>query len=500
MAKNEIFISYTHTDNAPLADGVEGWIDLLHQRLSIRLRQLLGREVGIWRDKKMGGNDDFSTEIFERLSDAAILVAVLSPSYLTSQWCPRELREFCRYAENNGGVRINNKSRVFKVVKTYLPRHRHPPEMQDSLGYEFFDYDPTRTRAQEFSSDIKPEKDLRYWNKLDDLAWDIKTFIETLPEAAPATIDLPAAPAPPATGATIFLAETTSDLNAQRDEIRRELQQRGHIVLPDTDLPLYAPALVEVVSNCLERSRLAIHMIGEHYGIVPEMDDRSIVRLQHDLSGARTAEADLTRLLWLPEKLHSTDARQQAFIEELQNGLNRPRNTELLQITLEDLKTRIQDKLTAKPKAVAAASSDSSNASASVYLICDKPDYDSLQSLQDGLYDLGLEPIPPPSEGDDELISQYHKEMLLDCDAVMIHYGSANPMWLQMKLRELQKLAGYGRERPMLAKAVYISAPQTDQKLRFRTHEAMTITNFGAFSPDVLTPFVNQIRLAKGAC
>ena len=168
-----------------------------------------------------------------------------------------------------------------------------------------------------------------------------------------------------------------------------------------------------------------------------------------------------------------------------------------MQISLEDLKTRIHDKLATKKKIDATTNGNGSRDS--VYLICDKPDYDSLQSLQDGLYELGLEPIPPPSGDDETLISQYHKEMLLDCDAVMIHYGSANEMWLRMKLRELQKLAGYGREKPMLAKAIYISAPQTDQKLRFKTHEAMTITNFGDFTPNVLTPFLDQIRQAKGA-
>lgn len=495
---HEIFISYTHADNVPLAEGLKGWIDLLHERLSIRLRQLLGREVSIWRDLKMGGNDDFSTEIFDRLSEAAILVAVLSPSYLTSHWCPRELNEFCAYAENNGGVRLNNKSRIFKAVKTYLPRARHPQHVQDSLGYEFFDYDQARNRAVEFSPDVKPDRDIRYWNKLDDLAWDIKTFIESLPEN-PQSETSPTSPLPsPNQSETIYLAETTSDLSVQRDELRRELKQRGHVVLPDNDLPMKAPALITAVDDCLNRSRLAVHLIGEHYGIVPEMEtERSIVRLQHELSSARNGDSDLIRLIWMPDNLKSADPRQQAFIEDLQRGTDRPKNTELLQVTIEDLKTRIHDKLAVKPKPVVTTNGNGS--SASVYLICDKPDYDALQSLQDGLYEMGLEAIPPPTEGDEMLISQYHKEMLMDCDAVMIHYGSANEMWLRMKLRELQKLAGYGREKPMLAKAVYISTPQTDQKLRFKTHEAMTITNFGEFTPNVLTPFLDQIRQAKGA-
>ena len=486
---HEIFISYTHADNTPLAKGLEGWIDLLHQRLADQLFQALGYKVKIWRDSKLTGNDVFSEEIFNQLSRTAIIVSVLSPRYLTSEWCQRELDEFCKYAEQNGGLRLNSKSRVFKVVKTWITREDHPSSIQDSLGYEFFELDQMRERPDDYNAHIELGGDLRYWKKLKDLVWDIKDFIKSLETQAP-PVSVHASPTPIAAppNSTIYLAETTYDLSAQRDEIRRELQQRGHIILPDGDLPLRTSALMESVRDHLSHSRLAVHLIGQQPGIA---------QLQYELAAERAAEPNFTQLIWLPDKLQSDDPRHQAFIEELQRGNDRPKNAELLQISLEDLKTRIHDKLATKKKP--AVTTNGNGSSASVYLICDKPDYDSLQSLQDGLYDLGLEAFPSIFEGDEAQISQYHKDNLMDCDAVMIHYGSANEMWLRMKLRELQKLAGYGREKPMLAKAIYISAPQTDQKLRFKTHEAMTITNFGDFTPNVLTPFFDQIRQAKGA-
>ncbi len=489
METPEIFISYTHADNTPLARGLEGWIDLLHQRLADQLFQALGYKVRIWRDSKLTGNDIFSEEIFNQLSRTAILVSVLSPRYLTSEWCQRELNEFCQYAKQNGGLRPNSKSRVFKVVKTCIPREDHPPSIQGSLGYEFFEVDKLSERPDDYNAHIEFGGDLRYWKKLKDLVWDIKEFIKSLeshapPVSAPANLTTIVS----LTTSTIYLAETTSDLSAQRDEIRRELQQHGHIILHDGDLPLRTSALMESVRDHLSHTRLAVHLIGQQPGIA---------QLQYELAVERAAAPNFTQLIWLPDKLQSDDPRHQAFIEELQRGNDRPKNAELLQISLEDLKTRIHDKLVVKPKSVGTTNGNGSNAS--VYLICDKLDYDSLQSLQDGLYEMGLEAIPPPTDGDETLISQYHKEMLMDCDAVMIYYGSANEMWLRMKLRELQKLAGYGREKPMLAKAIYISAPQTDQKLRFRTHEALTIPNFGAFTPNVLTPFLDQIRQAKGA-
>jgi hypothetical protein len=67
-----------------------------------------------------------------------VLVSVLSPRYVKSDWCRKELQEFIHAAEQRGGVFINNKSRIFKVVKTLVPREQHPIEIRGLLGYEFF--------------------------------------------------------------------------------------------------------------------------------------------------------------------------------------------------------------------------------------------------------------------------------------------------------------------------------------------------------------------------
>jgi hypothetical protein len=52
--KSYIFISYAHLDNQPLSKGKGGYVSLLHERLSLRVGQLLGdKNIRIWRDKKL---------------------------------------------------------------------------------------------------------------------------------------------------------------------------------------------------------------------------------------------------------------------------------------------------------------------------------------------------------------------------------------------------------------------------------------------------------------
>jgi hypothetical protein len=497
--KDDIFISYAHIDNQPLAEGLSGWVESLHERLKIRLGQLLGEEASIWRDRKLQGNDVFADALAEKISGVAILVSVVSPRYVRSEWCLRELEEFCKHSQTNGGARLGSKLPVFKVVKTFVPVQEHPRQIQGVLGYEFFEYDPERGRAKEYSPEVIPQRDIRYWEKLDDLAYDIKQLIEELQrlDGEAAAREDEALRARPASGKTVYLAEATSDLGGQRDQIKRELQQHGHAVLPDKELPLDGAALKRVVEEYLSRSDFSVHLVGERYGVIPEGEERSVVHIQSELAAARGG--DFLRLVWMPVGLSSQDERQQRFIDGFLLGRQAQKGTEVLQTKLEDLKVIIHE--TASRSGVEdPPGADAAGATpASLYLICDREDFEAADQLAAYLFEQGVDVVLPATEGDEAQVYEDHKANLMDCDAVLIYYGRANELWLRMKLRELQKVAGYGRDRPLLAKAIYVGAPRTDAKERLRDREAVIVRNYDSFTPESLQTFLAQLRQGKGA-
>ena len=491
--KNDLFISYGQIDNIPVDKGLNGWIDTLHERLAIRLAQLLGNPPRIWRDRKLAGNDDFNEVIEKELSKSDLLLSVLSQRYLDSKACRSELESFFRLAAQSGGIRVGEKLRVFKVIKTYVRLENHPPEIRDLLGYEFYQIDPASGRVREFDHEIGSmgAKDKRYWDKFEDLVWDIKELINRLETPPP---EQPAEPSQSA--ATIYLAETTSDLSEERDKVKRELQQFGHVVLPDRALPLKAPALREAVGDYLKSSRLSVHLIGEHYGVIPEMEpERSIVRMQQELAMERGGNGEFSRLIWMPKDLQPKDERQQKFVFELKNDFSSRNGSDLLQGKLEDLKTIIQTRLSQKPKPLMSAPGNRIH----IYLICDKQDIDAVEPLQNHIYDCEYEvTLPLLDGGKDEEVVQDHKENLLLCDAVLIFQGRASEAWLRAKLRELLKLPGYGRTSPLLGRAVYVASPMSSSKERFKTYEAQVIKDYGDFNPASLDPFLAQISRAKG--
>ena len=491
---DDIFISYAHIDDEPLGD-TQGWVDTLFRRLRTRLSQLLGEEPVIWWDAREQSSQYLIGMIGSRVSGTRLLVSIVSPRYVNSVWCRAELQEFCRRADETGGIQINDQTRVFGVVKTPVRPDQFPPELGGLLRYEFYEID-ANSRMREFRQEIGPGKDQRYWDKFEDLAQGIKGALEKLksrPDAPPEPTVLPLEK-------KVYLAETTSDLSAERDRIKRELLERNYYVLPNRELPLSAHDFQSEVRAHLKRCALSIHLIGESYGIIPEgEEERSIVRLQEELAAERAAaDPAYARLIWMPTGLKPSGNRQQKYVAELQAGLRA--GSDFLQTTIEDLKTRILEKLNPETKTAKEANGDNgkSDGLTRVYLICDNRDANDVEPIGDYLWKQGYEVITSVDENENAQAAQYHRDNLVNCDATLIYYGSGNGFWLRSKLWDLQKVKGWGRVKPLSA-AIYLSAPQTNEKRSFRTREVpLVMQNFGAFSPDALQPFLNAVRTRNG--
>src|SRR5882672_10251126 len=140
--ESDVFISYAHFDNEPMFEGERGWVEVFHQALQVRLRQLLGENPDVWRDPSLAGNDYLQDTLRSKLLRTALLLSIVTPRYLKSESCLSEIDEFCRGAEQSGGIRLQDKARLMKVVKTEVPREELPPALQPLLGYKFYSLDP----------------------------------------------------------------------------------------------------------------------------------------------------------------------------------------------------------------------------------------------------------------------------------------------------------------------------------------------------------------------
>lgn len=492
---HDIFISYRHLDNeAP--EGERGWVTEFAERLRIQLGSTLGRKPDIWRDPTIQGSQHFADVIMKHLAQSKVLVSILSPGYVNpdSPWCMRELSEFSRLAERGIGVRIGDKSRCVKVVKTFLPRERHPPELQGLLGYEFFAEDSETDRPRAFSHVPEGHQHNRYLDKIDDLARDLAELLNEIDSSKPS------AP-PPDPERTVYLAETTSDRAENRDSIKNELLSRGYHVLPDQELPETAADYRKAVRENLKRARLAVHLIGERYGstLVGE-GEKSVAVMQNELAVERSGEdADFSRVIWIPPGLQPSGEYQSKFVHGLRTDADTQKGAEVLERSFEELKNRIIEKLTAPRAAASKVLLFDAEEPLRIYLMCDKLDFGAALSIRDYLHDKKYNVILPAREMDETQVIQYHKDNLLECDAALIFYGHGNEFWLHSKLSDLRKAKGWGRPNPMLCKAIYMAEPETAHKHDYKTWEAVLLAppGFGGLSEAALKEFIARMESAR---
>lgn len=492
--EGDAFISYTHLDNLELIKGHKGWVTNLHRALEVRVAQLLGKEPHIWRDPKLKGNDQFAETLVEKLARVAVLITVVSPRYIKSDWAMKELKAFAQAAQTHGGLRYEDKLRIFKVLKTPVPLDKHPAELQPVLGYEFFKTDPETGRVRELNEIFGPEAERDFWLKLDDLAHDMCDLLEKL-EYAEALLTTQAA------GQGIYLAETTSDLREQREALRRDLQQYGYTVYPTRPLPTVNADLRAAVAEDLEKCRLSVLLVGRNYGAVPEGCKDSLLEIQNELAMKRGKKGKFSRLLWIPPGLETGDERQTQFIERLRLDPAMMEGADLLETFFEDLRTVIQEKLKSPPPPAhvreaqipAPVAQAAGAPHKSLYVIHDQRDSEAASAWVGHLFG-HFEVLQSVFEGDEAEIREYHNENLRDCDGVLIFYGSTNECWLRRKLREVQKAPGYGRAKPAPVVGILMAPPRSPEKERFRTHEAIVLPQFEGLAEDALQPFIASLK------
>ena len=174
----------------------------------------------------------------------AAWIPILSPRFVSSDSCRRELHTFIDALQQTNGGETETRSRIFKVVKTLVSLQQQPEIMQKVLGYDFYRLDETGRPRELPDRDPAPDAEKKYLAKLDDLAYDLHLLLKKLKE-------LEQQKQPVSSAGSIYLAETTQELSERRDQIRRELLAQGYQVLPDRPLPCEVNDLTQYATSQL---------------------------------------------------------------------------------------------------------------------------------------------------------------------------------------------------------------------------------------------------------
>tara|TARA_B100000700_G_scaffold49379_1_gene52223 strand:+ start:13176 stop:15641 length:2466 start_codon:yes stop_codon:yes gene_type:complete len=477
----DILISCSELDNQAFSPGGEGWISRFHRNLKIRVEQLTGDRLKVGFCEMPAGDSGVSEALLDTVTTAKSMVTVVSPPFTKSKACIDGTEKYWSSIvdESNAGMSLKS---IYKVVKTPVHEEDVDTELdtifRQLLAYEFYDRDTETNRVREFDESHGDEAAQRYYERIYDLAYEISDQVKRAKD-----YDHLDSGSFSKIRKSIYLAETTADLKEERERLRREFLEQGHIVYPDRSLPTEAAELSSAVEEFMSKCDLIIQPVGARYGFVPEGGEESVLMIQNRIARNITAAKAKPRYVWMARDLVVDDGRQKQFVEMLREEPATCKGVELVRDSIENLKELLEQRWQAELESLKQVKTVTEESVivdvARVYLIYEKRDEQAVEPLEDHLFDQGFDVMVPEFEGTEHEITEIHINNLSDCDAVLIYYGQSGKAWVDIKVRELTKALGYRDGKPIERAAVFVGPPEDRRKDRFKTHAVEVIRSEG---------------------
>jgi len=129
-----------------------------------------------------------------------------------------------------------------------------------------------------------------------------------------------------------------------------------------------------------------------------------------------------------------------------------------------------------------------------IYLICDRPDMEVVGPIQKHIEKKGYRVVLPTYDGDLVDLRYIHQENLRRCDASIIYCGDSSNEWVNAKLQDLLKAPGFGRQKPILAKALYVKSESELYEQKANQNKAIILEGGESFNEGVLEPFLDKLK------
>ncbi len=499
----DIIVLYSEADNQPIEGGLSGWVSSFYKFMDTLLSQITKGHPSL----RLTSDREFAPEDLE---NTAAIVAIMSQNLTENTSLIKTINAFGERAKKKDELVIDGICRLFKVHKAPFDDDQFLPAFQEFLPYDFFMVDPMTGESIEFRRFFGADAERSYWMKLVDMAYDINHILNTI-RRAESQRKSSAVGEHSERDKTVYLASTGVDMVIQRDVIRRELIRHGYRVLPNHTLPKEVKLLEHRVKEDLSKCRLSIHLVGEDYGYKPKGSDLSVVDIQNRVASKHTYQMaewneshsekePFSRLIWVSPDLNNVSERQKIFIEDLKSDAAALEEAEVLQITLQELKGIVREELVTggrfntQREVSGYQPADEAETSPVIYLISDKDDLKHSKPLREYLTNRGFRVVSPSYEGDLIDIRYIHQENLRRCDASIIYFGEATEEWIKTKLKDLLKAPGFGRSKPLMAKAVYFDGKKKVDLGTYKKNNALILGNNGGFRPEHLSPFLERLR------
>jgi hypothetical protein len=344
--------------------------------------------------------------------------------------------------------------RMFVVDLGGVAKDDRPDPLKSMRGYPFCNAEGVKYGHP--YPNVNFESHLSYFNALPKIAEDvINRLAEIDPRRFAAATDAEtgddAGNGQPAE--SVYVAETTDDLDELRREIALDLKQHGFRVVPEKRLSSELTACRQQIEQAMEQSqaRVFVQLLDDKLGKKFDDSDETIVTLQHQLAAAQ----HLMVLQWRGPDVNVAKVTN----SPLKSLLTHP---QVSADPLELFKAEVRNKVRNKARRPSAVSEPASRPK--IYVQSDVVDDDRARSMARLLADrCGVVSRHPRRSSDPAKSAKLREDMqswLLEvCDGIVILYGVVAVDWVDDQIDTIMKLKAK-RSRPLRLQAIYMGPPK----------------------------------------
>lgn len=481
----DIFISYSHHDDATHGN----WVQRFHDQLAADFRSRSGKKLAIFLDREgLNAGNVLSGRLQDALNRSAIFIPILSPAYLSSDWCRREFLHFLRQAGER--VLVGSSSRIVPVQ--LMPYDRYEPDAAadrpDVQQIRGFLSDNEILYADFYKHPLPiPPEDTAFKERIAELSDDIYALLKTI-LASPGPL-----PDPEANGPAIFLGYAAGRAKTLRESLLKELlQQRkygkiAHRILPDEapDAPadpktLPAGQLEAFLRRQLVAADFSIHLFDDLEGPKTADTREPVAHVQYRLACETAAARPGFRVFTAQSVTDDCATLQEQFLQRVeQDAKTNPQVQFLPDFELKAVKDFLLETIQLDAqKTPELPDRPAETAPRRVFFIHDHRDKDDplRNRLDDLIWSQQYDVYVPVFREDDPHIDpdSSFRDFWLVCNKAVVLLRNASTAWCNAVKVELIKTAT--EKRPPYAMAICVTDPDAARRIReVRSHEFQVI-------------------------
>ena len=324
-----------------------------------------------------------------------------------------------------------------------------------------------------FNDPVVPESKDLYYGKLLDLINDLHKELKRIKDAHKDQIqdqtDL-------GNKSSVFLAETTDDLDHIREDVRRYLDQQKVNVLPAYEYTREPESYKNLLNEDLEKCNIFIQLLGSSPGKKPPEFSNGYLHFQYEFA----KEANKKIYQWRDPQLEIAKVED----DKLRNLLQKET---VHAVRIQEFKNLVKKQIQFEPP-----DPDPVRYNALVFVDRDESDKHVANQVFKVLDKYGVDYVWPVDDGTPAEIRTDFEKHLKDCTVAVIVYGKTDVTWVRSQLLYFRKTL-IKRKHPLEAILVYKGPPEKKKPINLKIHGMKEFDCRKEFNEDELIAFEKNL-------